>query len=82
MQTLPPFQDVSQNSLDRINIVEQRIDTGESAPIRCRSPYHYLTEVDKQENKMLSQGGSLAYHRPLGFSHCAFKEKRARTGLY
>ena len=59
LQTLLSFPDVFQSSLGHTPVVEHRIDTGDSTPIRQyprRLPYHYRAEVDRQVNEMLSQG--------------------------
>ena len=53
------FPDVFQSSLGHTTVVEHRIDTGDSTPIRQyprRLPHHYRAEVDRQVNEMLSQG--------------------------
>ena len=59
LQTLLSFPDVFQSSLGHTTVVEHRIDTGDSTPIRQyprRLPHHYRAEVDRQVNEMLSQG--------------------------
>ena len=58
LTTLLSFPDIFQNSLGHTTVVEHRLDTGDSAPIRPyprRLPYHYRTEVDSKVNEMLSQ---------------------------
>ncbi len=80
-QTLLEFSDVFDESLGHTDVVQHRIDTGDSPPIRqypWRLPCAYREEVKSQVNDMLKQGVVQHGHSPWASPIVLVKKRMAR----
>jgi len=67
LNTLLMLSDIFEETLGHTNVVQHKIDTGDSRPIRQyprRLPYAYREETRKQVAEMLDQGVIQASHSP------------------